>query len=422
MKRLETTERRETTIITRDRDNLYIQLRAENFELIQKLKDYDLKVKEYEELHSRYLDLEHNYKLVESERYKHSMEFKSTEVEVQKKVSYMEEEVRKNSDMLSTKQQQLKQLDVELIRTKEVVNERNREIIRLRALLDEGQSSVTKFSEERTIIEREMNMAIEAKKAIQIELDRVMLINERLTQSNKEMIERDREYSFESSKYMKHIDELTREIEMYRMQFEQKQRELEIAIESRRSIQMDIEKWGSNASKLQEDVYRLTKINKEYEEERSSFNKRINDTLLILNAKDQELQVSIRNLRIAEEKIITITTSHSRFDHEYEVIKRSLEAREEELINLRKFREEESSKRMGFEAEYKKMEREMSSRELEAKSARMQLEKVIMIKERIIEERTQLISEFEALKEHVKVLETQNMTVRLSIINILATS
>jgi len=348
------------------------------------------------------------------------MEFKSTEVEVQKKVTFMEEEVRKNVEMLSAKQQQLKQIDVELIRTKEVVNERNREIIRLRALLDEGQSSVTKSIEERTTIEREMNMAIEAKKAIQIELDRVIVINERLTQSNKELIERDREYSFESSKYMQHIEELSRQIEMYRVQFEQKQRELEIAIESRKSIQMDIEKWGSNASKLQEEVYRLTKINKEYEEERSSFNKRINDTLLILNAKDEELQVTIRNLRMTEEKITSITTGYSRFEHEYEVLKRSLESREEELVHLRRIREEESSKRVGFEAEFKKMEREMSSRELEAKSARTELEQVIMIKEQITLERTQLICEFEALKEHIKVLETQNMTVSLSAINILA--
>jgi len=332
----------------------------------------------------------------------------------------MEEEVRKNTDMLSSKQVQLKQLDVELIRTKEIVNERNREIIRLRALLDEGSVSVTKTIEERAMIEREMNMAIEAKKSIQIELDRVIAINERLSQANKEMIERDREYSFESSKFSQRIDELTRQIEMYRSQFEQKQRELEIAIESRRTIQMDIEKWGSNSSKLQEEVYKLTRINKEYEEERSSFNKRINDVMLMFNSKDEELKLTIRNLRIAEEKITTITSSHARYDHEYEVLKRSLEAREEELSHLRKIREEESSKRMGFESEYKKMEREMSSRELECKSARMELEKIIMIKEKIIEERTQLISEFEALKEHVKVLETQNMTVRLSVINILA--
>ena len=407
--------------MTRERDSLYIQLRAENCELIQKVKDYEFKAREFEELHARYLELEHKLKIFESERHKASYEYKSTEVETQKKVTIMEEEVRKGGELLAAKQAQLVELDRELIRTKDLVNERNREIIRLRALLEEGSVTVTKFTEEKLLMEREMNAAIEAKKAIQIELERIISINERLTKANKELIDRDREFSIESSKYVKTIDEYTHEIEILRYQLEQKSRELEIAIESRKTIQIDIEKWGANASKLQEEVYKLTKINKEYEEERLILNKRISETLTMLSAKDEELKLTIKNLRIAEEKVISITSTHTRFDHEFEILKRALEAREEELILIKKVRDEESGKRIGFEAEYKRMESMIASKELEIKSAKMELEKVIMIKEKIIEERTQLITEFEALKEHVKVLETQNMTVSSELINILAT-
>lgn len=402
---------KETVIVTKGADSLYLQLRAENYELLQKLKDYDLRQREYEELHVKFIELEHKMKMMESEKFKASMQMQSSEVEVHKKFSVMEESVKKSEEIIFSKQAQLVEYDRELIRAREIINERNREIIRLRALLDEGSVSIQRFSEEKLMMERDMNMAIDAKKSMQLELERIIAINERLTKANKELIERDREYSLESSKYTKVVEEYTHEIDMFKYQLEQKSRELEIAIESRKAIQLEIEKYSSNAAKFQEEVYKLTRITKEYEEERIILNKRISETMTILSVKDEELRTTSMNLRAAEERVMTFTSSHSRFEHEYEIIKHALEVREEELARLRKMRDEEASRRVSSETEFKKMESVIATKEMEIKQVRTELESVMMIKQQIIEERTMLISEFEALKEHVKVLETQNMTV-----------
>jgi chromosome segregation ATPase len=396
-------------------------LRAENAELKQKLRDYDLKTRDYEELHVKFMELEHRMKLHESEKYKYSMESKSSEFEVHKKVTVMEESVRKGEEMVAAKQSQLIELDRELIRTKEMVTERNREITRLRALLEEGSMSYTKYTEERMAMERELNLAIEGKKSIQIELERLISINERLTKTNKDLLDRDREYSFESTKYNKSMEEFTHQIDMFKYQLEQKSRELEIAIESRRSIQTDIEKYATSASKCEEEVYRLTKINKEYEEELVMVKKRVTETLSILSSKEEELRTISTNMRLVEEKSFSFNSNYAKLEHDYAIIKQSLEVREEELMRLRKMRDEESSRRMSFESEYKKMESLIQSKDMEIKSVRMELERMMTTKETIFEERTMLITEFEALKEHVKVLETQNMSVSSICITLLAT-
>jgi len=331
----------------------------------------------------------------------------------------MEEEVRKSSELLSGRQQQLKETDLELTRAKEIINEKNREIIKLKAYIESSKESVTKYSEERTTMERDLNMAIEGKKSIQIELDRVISINERLTQANKEFAERERKISFESSSYTKRVEEMTIQINMLRQQLEGKQREIESLIESKRSVQVDYQKWEVNISNIKEENSRLLQTVRSFEMERDSFKMKINEFQQIMMSKEEELKVSIRNLRVAEEKIVSLQSSTISYD--FENLKRNLQIREEEIISLRKAKDEEYSRRMQIETEFKRSEREWSSSSIEIKMAKEELEKVLIIKEKIIEERTQLISEFEALKEHVKVLETQNMSVRLSIINYLAT-
>jgi hypothetical protein len=349
------------------------------------------------------------------------MQSQSSEYEVHKKVTVMEESVRKSEELISAKQSQLIELDRELIRTKEMVTERNREIIRLRALLEEGSLSYTKYTEERMTMERELNAAIEGKKSMQIELERIIAINERLTKTNNDLLTRDREYSFESAKYNKSLEEFNHQIEMYKYQLEQKSRELEIAIESRRSIQLDIEKYSCTASKHEEEVYRLTKISKEYEEELVMIKKRITDTQSILSSKDEELRAISTNLRLAEEKVVSINANFTKLEHDYSIIKQALEVREEELMRIRKMRDEESSRRYSFESEYKKMESVIQSKDMEIKAIKMELERITTTKESIFEERTLLITEFEALKEHVKVLETQNMSVSYICIKLIAT-
>ena len=402
------------------RETLIVQLKTENYELIQKQANYDLKVKDFEKLKLQYLDIEHNFKLLEQEKYKADREAKERDAGYQKKITNMDEDYKKLNELLAAKHQQLKETESELLKAKEVINEKSTEIIVLRAQFETNKEETLKHTEERKSMEKEYNGIIEARKSMQVELDRVITLNDRLTKANKESIDKERERSVENGSQEKHIDELNTEIEMVRKDFEQKLKELEIVKESKKATQKDLDKATITITKLQEELSRVGDNSKDLDEDRTSLNKRLNETIEILGCKEDEIKALQKSLNAYEERMMDGDNISVKLGQDYDLLKLSFDRCEEELIRQKQLMTDEVSLRRQLESENKRLERELISRDMEVKSSKKESDKVTVNK--LLEDRYQLTQECEALREHASILQTQNQSVRYIIINQLATS
>ena len=402
------------------RETLIVQLKTENYELIQKQANYDLKVKDFEKLKLQYLDIEHNFKLLEQEKYKADREAKERDGGYQKKITNMDEDYKKLNELLAAKHQQLKEVESELLKAKEVINEKSTEILVLRAQFETNREEMLKHTEERKSMEKEFTSVVDARKSMQLELDRVVSLNDRLTKANRESMDKERERSIENGKQGKHIDELNVEIEIIHKEFEQKQKELEIVKESKKATQKDLDKATITITKLQDELSRVGVNSKDLDDDRTSLNKRLNETIEILGSKEEEIRALQKSLNAYEERMMDGDNISAKLGQDYDLLKLSFDKCEDELNRQKQLIADEVGLRRQLEAENKRLERELISKDMEVKSSKKETDKVTV--NQLLEERYQLTQECEALREHASILQTQNQSVRYIIINRLATS
>jgi chromosome segregation ATPase len=386
-------------------------LKAENAELVQKTKDFELKVKEYAELKASNLELDNKYQLLESQKHKWTTERSLKEEEQIRIIETFKVDIEKMKEVMDIKLKQLTVTDAELVSAKDTIKDKEREIEGYKKLLDQGKEEIQRYIEDRKALEREYNIILETKKTMQIEHDRILSLNERLSKANKENIDKERERSVENSKLLKQIAELSTEMENLRRDLNQKQRELEIVKETKKSAQKDLDKSGVTLVKLQEEIQRFTLSNKEYEDERANLNKRLVETIEILGQKEEELRAFQMKLSQADERILELEAANARLGAEYESGKITISKYEEDLEFQRKGIHSESSKVYEIMSEKERIERELVSKDLEIKSLKAEMEKVKTTREIWMEERYKFSEEFESLKEHLKVLQAQNDSV-----------
>jgi len=332
----------------------------------------------------------------------------------------MDEDYKKLNELLAAKHQQLKEVESELLKAKEVINEKSTEILVLRAQFETNREEMLKHTEERKSMEKEFTSVVDARKSMQLELDRVVSLNDRLTKANRESMDKERERSIENGKQGKHIDELNVEIEIIHKEFEQKQKELEIVKESKKATQKDLDKATITITKLQDELSRVGVNSKDLDDDRTSLNKRLNETIEILGSKEEEIRALQKSLNAYEERMMDGDNISAKLGQDYDLLKLSFDKCEDELNRQKQLIADEVGLRRQLEAENKRLERELISKDMEVKSSKKETDKVTV--NQLLEERYQLTQECEALREHASILQTQNQSVRYIIINRLATS
>ena len=370
-------------------------------------------MKEYSELRASNLELDNKYKLLEAEKHRWEKDFNEKHGSLIKEIEALKVDKTNIDGVLTVKLEQLKNTDAELVIAKDTIKEKEREIAGYKALLETGREEIQKYIEDRKSLEREYNSTVESKKTTQVEIDRVIVLNERLAKANKESMDKERERSIENSTLLKQVAELNNELDMIRRDLEQKQRELDIVRDAKKVTQKDLDKSGTTVSKLQEELQRFNGMNKEYEDDRVNISKRLTETIEILGAKEDELKALHMRLNVADERILDLEAANSRLSQEYESIKISLSKYDEEISYTRQGREGEGVRVYEIAQEKERIERELMSKDLELKNLRAEMEEIRITREMWMEERYKFNEEFETLKEHVKVLQAQNDSVRI---------
>ena len=231
------------------KDVLISQLKAENFELKQKERDYGI-------LNSQLLDLEHRFKLLQEEKARGERDAREREELMLKKADLLQLEVRKQSDTAGDKQRQIKDTEVELNAYKDLVAEKNGDISNLREELARYREDNEILSKEKRNAEADLDVLREGRKAAQGEVERLRAQNDSLLRSHASTGEKEKETALEVSRLRRKMDDLTLQLDDMQKGKAQKENEVDIAREGRLMKQREVE--------------RLVDVNRQFKEDKIS--------------------------------------------------------------------------------------------------------------------------------------------------------
>eukprot|EP00831_Metopus_contortus_P076651 TRINITY_DN7085_c0_g1_i6.p1 TRINITY_DN7085_c0_g1~~TRINITY_DN7085_c0_g1_i6.p1 ORF type:complete len:418 (-),score=73.29 TRINITY_DN7085_c0_g1_i6:206-1459(-) len=301
-----------------------------------------------------------------------------------KKMENLEEDLARINEILEAKHQQLKESETENHKIKDTVEERNREIQVLKLNLTQEMEEKRKTYDNMKEMEREMHQAFDNAKATQEEIDRVVALNERLTQANRECIAKENETAEQCRQLNRELTDTSRELEALKQERAQQQKELEAVREARRTNQKEVERLSSANSKLQQETDTLNREIRELESKIGDTNKRLNDTLEIVEEKEQEITELHDKVFSMESNAVRLESANASLTKENEGLKALLD------------KSSPAQQRLSSSAKKRKQELGMSP----------------SLEHSRIEEKFQMNQELDALRQHASLLETQNQSLQ----------
>eukprot|EP01022_Parablepharisma_sp_SALTPOND_P034420 TRINITY_DN91724_c0_g1_i1.p1 TRINITY_DN91724_c0_g1~~TRINITY_DN91724_c0_g1_i1.p1 ORF type:complete len:415 (+),score=92.32 TRINITY_DN91724_c0_g1_i1:381-1625(+) len=326
----------------------------------------------------------------------------------------LEEDFARLNTLLEEKHQQLLNTDKALTEAKGIIEQKGKEIAKLKAEASKHVEEATRVFKEKRDVERDLANALERQKAAQEDVQKLESLNDSLVNENKEFQEKVQDLAIENSKLKDDLDSTSREAETLSKNLQQKEKELEANREARRNNQKEIEKLSSLNTKISGENLNLNRALSEKESELERLKKQCEDTLRLLDTREEELVDLNKNMEGIENRLLDTEERLARTQRENDTIKTQYIKAKEEIISQKKLRDDELIKAHELEQEKKRLEREALNKDLEARSAKRELEKVHEDQAKLLEGHSQLSQELEALREHTGLLETQNFSVFFS--------
>lgn len=385
------------------------QLKTENQELKQKERDFG-------KLHGALLDIEHSFKLLQDEKIRLERDNKDREDILQNKIDNLQNDIKRINVILEEKHKQLKDTDTQLIHCKETLEERNKELAKSKKDFLKTSEEYNRVAEDKKAIEIDLSIALENKNAAQIEIDRLIELNEKLTNQYKDLDAKDKEIIAENINLCRDIANLSDQKGLLQTQLQSRENELDSIKQSKKAIERELEETKLQNIKTEEEKLELVQKLEELHGEFKKLQADMTDTFAIVDAKEEELKVMQKNLNNSEEKNISLEQKLILITKEKEQYQLLSEEYKDELMTQQKLKEEEKAKKYELEQEKKRIEREAITKDLEARTAKRELEKLHDHKEKLQEENIQVSQELEALKQHATLLETQNSSVKFDIL------
>ena len=128
------------------------QLKAENFELKQKEREYNV-------IKSQIMDLEHRFRLVQEEKSRMDNDDKEREEMQYRKSEVLQDTLRKSNNALADIDAEIKDRLRKLKDHKLLIDDRNDEMVRLRKVLADSADDIERIDREKGILELELRNA-----------------------------------------------------------------------------------------------------------------------------------------------------------------------------------------------------------------------------------------------------------------------
>ena len=377
------------------------QLKAENFELKQKEREYNV-------LNSQLLDLEHRFRLLQEEKIRMDSDAKDREEMLFKKNYGLQEDLHKTNEGIVDVERQIRDVSSRLSAHKSIVDDRNAELARLKKNLADLTDESLRLQRARRATELDLQVAHDGHKAAESEVTGLLVESDRLKKSK--ILGEDRLHNAESEveKLKRRLAEVQTETNIVDGQRIQKEKDIDAARQSRKYTQGEVEALSIKNNRLLDEKDMLAKKLNDLDVQARLTSRKYDDISVLLDAKEKEYK-SIRSASgYAESKEYSTREDLRKIKTENETFQILLDKYRGDVEFQKRLRDDEAMKKYHLEDEKKRLSREAMLKDIEARTAKKELEKYQGSHERLLEENEMVEKELEAVKEHTGLLESQN--------------
>ncbi len=386
------------------KDILIAQLKADNFELKQKEREYDA-------LNSQVYDLEHRLKILQEEKDRMDMDAHSREDVQYKKNANLQDDIARASAELADLQARIRDGSSQLGAHKGLADDRNGEIQKLKREVAEAEAENMRLRQLKVGAERDLDEINERKKVAEKELDSHLELSPKLKRSKELSEARMQDAELEAATLSRRLRELEMELDLVTKQHAQKEQDLDLARQSRRMGQDEAVSQQVKQKHLLDEKDSLTLKTRDLDQQLRLTNRKLDDMLTLADSKEKELRAARSGTTMAESRELQTREEVRKTKQENEVLQILLDKYRGDVSKERQLRDAEAARKLQLEDEKKRLSREAMLKDIEARSAKQELEKIRSTHTQLLDEKIQASQELDAIKQHADLLESQNASV-----------
>ena len=396
------------------KDELLATLKVENDLLKTKDKDYSV-------LNANYLDLESRFAILVDEKAQSEVNAKAKDDIQLKHIEKLKNELKELQDALSLKNGEFTNLSGELGNLKLILDSKNNEIFKLRTDIKTGNSLNSKYLIEKNGLENDLAVTVEGKNVAQAELDKLNLLNESLEKDKNLNSEKIQHLEIEYAQTGKKLGDIGDQNKLLSAEKVRLLNDLNVQKEARLYHQKESDKMLLLNSKLLEEKKYLEDKAGSLEYQLAQLDKKIGDTGLLIDSKEQELTNAKLSLNISEEKNLEARVNLDKLRKDKETLEILMNKYKHDAFLNKKLRDEQARRALELESEKNLLEKRVSNKEIEAFSVKKDLERIADSHNKLMVEHLDSNRELDALKEHTSLLENQNLNLHKEIDGIVIT-
>jgi len=359
--------------------------------------------------------LERRFKLLQDEKSHKDSNAKERDEENFRRASSLQSEIAITRSTLEDKHQQIRNLENELLRLKDLAGKKKDEIGMLNRNISVASTNASELIKRKKDIDQELAIEANKRREAQLEKDGLTDLNNRLSVQNRDSENIIRENEIEIRRLNEVLDVLNKDIMDTNELIRRNKESIAVTIDDKQRLQKEIDSTMLANRRLEDENKDLELRARDLDIQIDQITNKYKDTLLFIEAKEKDLHILKNSLAVSENRGADARGLAIKTQQENSVLQSLLDRYRGEVETEKRLREQEISRKLAIEEEKKRVERELINNEMAARSIKKELEMVQANKYQLEDNRYQLNSELNALKEHADLLESQNTKVTFTI-------
>lgn len=312
-------------------------------------------------------------------------------------------EARRMEDTLESKERYLKDLNDELYSIRSLLEAKESEALRLRKDQAAYEEAIGRGVDNTRVLEDEVRVLKHGHLSAKKDAEALAYEAEHLNSERAAMGSRVRDIEDEIVYLRQKVRDEESRLEAARIAKER--REAELAAMRYRE---EMDTWGMCNARLENDNRELSQRVADAELQVMKLKRRCEDNSVLLESKARDLSQLRMSLSYSPRRSESMYAELRKAREDNEALQRMLDRYREDANFQKRLTDIEAGRKIELEMEKRKLESETLSKDLEARMARKELERVKNTRDMLLENRSQINEELNALKEHAEVLENQN--------------
>jgi len=330
-----------------------------------------------------------------------------------RKNSTLQEELRSANNLLAELDRKTRELTSDLTAHKGFTDEKNADISKIKRETTSIDAENARLLREKRNAEADLDAIKDGHHAARSEADTLSAYNDKLQDAKDFEGKKLREVELDVGTLSRKLREAQAELEDVQTLRFQKEKDLEIARESKQSTQKETDSLLVKSRKLQDEKAGLQLKIRDYELQTKKTTQKLDDVAILIDSKEKESRSVRLSSSTAESKVLSTKGGIQELKKDNETLQFLLDKYRNDVDIQKKLKEEETLRKLQLSGEKKKLEREAIMKDIEARSAKKELEKIQDSHERLLDQRMQVSQELDAIKQHAELLESQNTKVSL---------